>query len=159
MKKITLFTFVLIGGMLLGGCGASDNAEEVKEVTPAEDSQPAAGDGKKEKESSNVEENQNLSSGIEKTISSVEDLAITLKSGADDATKLNEQGMMIEEKWDEIEKEIEEKYPEDYKNIEESLYPLIEESKKETPDSANLKTLADDTNNKLNEFHEKIKNE
>jgi iron uptake system EfeUOB component EfeO/EfeM len=63
---------------------------------------------------------------------------------------------MIEEKWDKIEKQVEEKYPEDYEDIEKSLYPLIAEAKKDTPDSEKLKTLTEETKNKLNQFHEKI---
>ncbi|WP_175989297.1 hypothetical protein [Bacillus sp. Marseille-Q1617] len=159
MKNIKLFSCVLIGGMLLGGCGGSDNAEEVKEVTPAEESEPATGDGKTENDSSNNETEQDLATGVEETTNSVEELAMTLTNAPDDSKKLNDQGKTIEEKWDEIEKQVEENYPEDYENIEKSLYPLIEEAKKDSPDADNLKTLTEETKNKLNEFHEKIKDQ
>jgi iron uptake system EfeUOB component EfeO/EfeM len=156
VKYRILFSFILIGGMFLGGCGGNDDAQEVKEVTPEEEAQPTTGDGKTKSDSPVDEENQDLSKGVEETTSSVEELTISLTNAPDDAKKINEQGTMIEEKWDKIEKQVEEKYPDDYEDIEKSLYPLIAEAKKETPDSEKLKTLSEETKNKLNQFHEKI---
>jgi iron uptake system EfeUOB component EfeO/EfeM len=156
VKYRILFSFILIGGMFLGGCGGNDDAQEVKEVTPEEEAQPTTGDGKTKSDSPDDEENQDLSKGVEETTSSVEELTMTLTNAPDDAKKINEQGTMIEEKWDKIEKQVEEKYPDDYEDIEKSLYPLIAEAKKESPDSEKLKTLSEETKNKLNQFHEKI---
>ncbi|XXM71067.1 hypothetical protein ACQ0QQ_15305 [Lysinibacillus sphaericus] len=155
MKFITPFSSLLIAGLLLGGCGGNDNAEEVKEVTPdEEEATTGAGD-----EKMNDENTMNLTAGVEDTASSLEELSMTLTDTPDDAKKLNEHGSKVEEKWDQIEKQVEENYPDDYENIEKSLYPLIEEAKKDTPDAENLKNLTEDTMDKMNEFHEKVKNQ
>ncbi|OIU71961.1 hypothetical protein [Rossellomorea aquimaris] len=155
MKIIKLFSSLLIVGLLLGGCGGNDSAEEVKEVTPdKEESTSGAGD-----EKTNDENTKKLTAGVEDTTGSLEELSMTLTNTPDDAKKLNEQGSKIEEKWDQIEKQVEDNFPDDYENIEKSLYPLIEEAKKDTPDAENLKNLTDDTMNKMNEFHEKVKNQ
>jgi iron uptake system EfeUOB component EfeO/EfeM len=159
MKNIKPFSSLLIVGLLLGGCGGNDNAEEVKEVTPDEESKPAADDEKTEENSSNDENAMNLTAGVEETTNSLEELSMTLTDTPDDTKKLNEQGSKIEEKWDQIEKQVEDNYPDDYENIEKSLYPLIEEAKKDTPDAENLKNLTEDTMNKMNEFHGKVKNQ
>jgi iron uptake system EfeUOB component EfeO/EfeM len=156
MKNIKLFSSLLIAGLLLGGCGGNDNAEEVKEVTPDEESQPATSDGKPGEDSSNQ---KIIIKGVGDTISSVEELSKMLSNNPDDAKKLNEQGSKIEEKWDKIEKTIENNFPEDYENIEKSLYPLIAEAKKDTPDPDNLNKLTEDTSKKLDKFLEKVKNQ
>jgi iron uptake system EfeUOB component EfeO/EfeM len=159
VKNTKLFSFILIGGLFLGGCGGTDNADEVKEVTPAEDTEPASGDGEKMDDTGDSEKQDQLSAGLEETANSVEELSMSLKNASGDTQKLNEQGKMIEEKWDEIEKQIEENHPEDYENIEQILYPLIAEAKKDNPDIENLKSLSEDTKNKLKEFHDKINNQ
>jgi iron uptake system EfeUOB component EfeO/EfeM len=159
VKNTKLFSFILISGLFLGGCGGNDNADEVKEVAPAEDTEPASGDGKQMDGSGNSEKQDQLEAGLEETTNSVDELSISLKNASGDTQKLNEQGKMIEEKWDEIEKQIEESHPEDYENIEQSLYPLIAEAKKDNPDIENLKSLSEDTKNKLKEFHDKINNQ
>lgn len=52
-------------------------------------------------------------------------------------------------------KSLEEQYPEDYAAIEESLYPLIAEAKKDSPDAAKLAPLIQKSNEKLNVLLEK----
>ncbi|MEG9298512.1 hypothetical protein V6B33_18775 [Mangrovibacillus sp. Mu-81] len=157
MNNFKLFSFILIGSLYLGGCIGNDNADEVKEVTPAEDSEPASGDGKPMDDPDN--EKGELGTGLDETTKSVEELSMSLTNPSEDTEKLNEQGKKIEEKWDKIEKQIEDNHPEDYENIEQSLYPLIEEAKKDSPDIKNLKTLSEDTMNKLKEFQDKISNQ
>ncbi|QWC24752.1 hypothetical protein KJK41_10780 [Bacillus haikouensis] len=155
MKIINLFSSLLIVGLLLGGCGGNDNAEEVKEIAPdKEEATPGAGD-----EKTNDDNTKNLTAGVEDTKGSLEELSMTLTNTPEEAKKLNEQGSKVEEKWDQIEKQVEDNYPDDYENIEKSLYPLIEEAKKDTPDAENLKNLTEDTMNKMNEFLEKVKNQ
>ncbi|MBH9965187.1 hypothetical protein [[Bacillus] enclensis] len=155
MKIIKLFSSLLIVGLLLGGCGGNDNAEEVKEIAPdKEEATPGAGD-----EKTNDDNTKNLTAGVEDTKGSLEELSMTLTNTPEEAKKLNEQGSKVEEKWDQIEKQVEDNYPDDYENIEKSLYPLIEEAKKDTPDAENLKNLTEDTMNKMNEFLEKVKNQ
>ncbi|OAT82591.1 hypothetical protein A6P54_08585 [Bacillus sp. MKU004] len=155
MKIIKLFSSLLIVGLLLGGCGGNDNAEEVKEIAPdKEEATPGTGD-----EKTNDDNTKNLTAGVEDTKGSLEELSMTLTNTPEEAKKLNEQGSKVEEKWDQIEKQVEDNYPDDYENIEKSLYPLIEEAKKDTPDAENLKNLTEDTMNKMNEFLEKVKNQ
>ncbi|QTC42657.1 hypothetical protein I7V34_05235 [Bacillus sp. V3] len=155
MKIIKLFSSLLIVGLLLGGCGGNDNAEEVKEIAPdKEEATPGPGD-----EKTNDDNTKNLTAGVEDTKGSLEELSMTLTNTPEEAKKLNEQGSKVEEKWDQIEKQVEDNYPDDYENIEKSLYPLIEEAKKDTPDAENLENLTEDTMNKMNEFLEKVKNQ
>jgi iron uptake system EfeUOB component EfeO/EfeM len=153
VKKINVLSVILVSSLLFAGCGAPDDnqgADKVKDANGPK-SETTSGDGTSEQTAA-----EDLKSGVSDTLQSVEDLNMTLTDASSDSKKVNEQGMMVEEKWDEIEKMVEEQYPEDYKNIEESLYPLIAEAKKDEPDTESLKGLVQETKSKMMKFQEKL---
>ncbi|MFC7784009.1 hypothetical protein ACFQWC_05850 [Rossellomorea sp. GCM10028870] len=153
MKKINVLSVILVSSFLFGGCGASDDNQEADKMKDANEpkSETTSGDGASEQTAA-----EDLKSGVSDTLQAVEELNMSLTNASSDAKKVNEQGMMVEEKWDEIEKLVEEQYPEDYKNIEESLYPLIAEAKKDEPDTEPLKGLVQETKSKMMKFQEKL---
>ena len=96
-----------------------------------------------------------LEVGIDTALTNLNELKTTIENG-DDVEKINEQGMRLDSNWDKIEAQVEEKYPVDYKNIEESLYPLIDEAKKDEPDTEKLNELIKKTIMKMTEFKKKL---
>ena len=169
-KKLPiLLASCLMAGMLLAGCGtngAEENSnqtennssnEGMENNSVTEDSAGEEGGGNTSTDGG-TEENKsvNLNEGIDTVLTHLEELKSTLESTSDDFGKINEQGMSIDSSWDEIESQIEENYADDYKTIEESLYPLIDESKKDEPDADKMNELLDETMKKMNEFKEKL---
>jgi iron uptake system EfeUOB component EfeO/EfeM len=153
VKKINVLSVIFVSSLLFSGCGASDDNQGADKMKDANEpkSETTSGDGTLEQTAA-----EDLKSGVKDTLKAVEDLNMTLTDASSDAKKVNEQGMIVEEKWDEIEKMVEKQYPEDYKNIEESLYPLIAEAKKDEPDSETLKGLIQETKDKMIKFQEKL---
>ena len=153
MKKINVLSVIFVSSLLFAGCGASEDNQgaDKMEDTNEPKSETTSGDGTSEQTAAEV-----LKSGVNDTLKAVEDLNMTLTDASSDAKKVKEQGMIVEGKWDEIEKVVEEQYPEDYKNIEESLYPLIAEAKKDEPDTETLKGLVQETKDKMMKFQEKL---
>ncbi|WP_409294619.1 hypothetical protein V1498_15710 [Peribacillus sp. SCS-26] len=70
---------------------------------------------------------------------------------------INNIGASVESAWDGIEKKVEKMNPVVYRDIESSLYPLIAEAKKETPDLKNLERHRKDTARKLADFKASLK--
>lgn len=94
--------------------------------------------------------------GVNIVMSTIDEIKGTVKINPKNTKKLNELGEKLDKNWDLIEKKVEEQYPEDYKNIEESLYPLINEAKKSSPDTKKINTLIPETMDKLIQFKEKV---
>jgi iron uptake system EfeUOB component EfeO/EfeM len=139
MKKPYYFAAsFLLTGMLAAGCGNDENEQPVLDT-----------------ETDTIEENaRDLPSKIQNVQSTLIELNTHIDSseGSEDIQKT---GKSLEEHWDLAEAEIEEQYPEDYAAIEESLYPLIDETKKDSPDTEKMKPLAEDSNDKLTSLLEK----
>ncbi|MBN8209053.1 hypothetical protein JI666_09885 [Bacillus sp. NTK071] len=169
-KKLPiLLASCLIAGTLLAGCGSNsseDNSSQTENNSPStgmennsvtEDSAGGEGAGNVSADSG-VQENKsvNLDEGINTVLTNLEELKSTLENASDDFGKINDLGMSIDSSWDEIESQIEENYPDEYKTIEESLYPLIDEAKKDKPDADKMNQLLDETVKKMNEFKEKM---
>ncbi len=172
MKKYPLLIALLLAlGVTAAGCstadeekgGSEDQAanetseekaqteeqpEEKTEEAPAEEEQAEQPSGNGE----NVESGS-LEEGVENVRASVEDLGAAVTTSPE---RIKEQGKTVEEEWDSIEKQVEEKYPDEYSKIEESLYPLIDEAKKESPDNEKITKLVDETTTKLEEFKKKV---
>ncbi|WP_347551495.1 hypothetical protein ABFG93_06085 [Pseudalkalibacillus hwajinpoensis] len=156
-----LLAITMISASILAGCGtngAEENATEENaansgmennSVTENSAGEEGAGDTSTEGNVVNMDE------GVDTVLTNLDELKSTLEESAN-VEKLNEQGMSLEANWDKIEAQIEEEYPEDYKNIEESLYPLIDEAKKDEPDTTKMNELIDETIMKITEFKEKV---
>ncbi|KMM39337.1 hypothetical protein AB986_09050 [Alkalihalobacillus macyae] len=169
-KKLPiLLASCLMAGTLLAGCG-TNGAEENSNQTEnnasnagmdnnsvTEDSAGEEGAGDTSTDGGMEEDGSaNLNEGIDTVLTHLEELKSTLENTSDDFGKINEQGMSLDASWEEIESQIEENYADDYKTIEESLYPLIDESKKDEPDADKMNQLLDETMEKMNKFKEKI---
>ncbi|ARI76341.1 hypothetical protein [Halobacillus mangrovi] len=166
MKKYYLFSIILAVGLLLGACGSSESQDnsDSTEQTNEQDSEATSGnadssEGSSEETSSSDEgQETELASGIDTVIASVEDLNSSLEDSAD-VTTLNEKGKTLEEDWDSIEKKVEEQFPDQYEKIEKSLYPLIDEAKKDEPDVEKMKELVKPTLDSLNELKQSVGSE
>lgn len=164
-----LLASCLMAGTLLAACG-TNGAEENSNQTEnkannagmennsvTEDSAGEEGAGNTSTDGG-MDENEsvNLNEGIDTVSTHLEELKSTLENTSDDFGKINEQGMSLDESWEEIESQIEDDYADDYKTIEKSLYPLIDESKKDEPDADKMNQLLDETMEKMNAFKEKL---
>ncbi|MGP4062499.1 hypothetical protein [Halobacillus sp. H74] len=170
MKKYYLFSIILALGFILGACGSSDSQDNSKdnsdstEQTSEQDSEATSGNAdssegsSEENGNSDIEVDSDLSSGIDTVIASVDALDSSLKDSAAVNT-LNEKGKNLEEDWDSIEKKVEEQFPDQYEKIEKSLYPLINEAKKDEPDAEKMKELVEPTIDSLNELKQSISSE
>ncbi|MBB6453692.1 iron uptake system EfeUOB component EfeO/EfeM [Salirhabdus euzebyi] len=98
-----------------------------------------------------------LVKGIDKVLETNEKLKKAADKSPENTAKINKLGKELGENWDVIEKQVEEKYPKDYINIEKSLYPLIAYAKKDKPDVKKIVILADEVNEKLVNFKERVK--
>ncbi|MGP4079464.1 hypothetical protein ACTWQL_06065 [Pseudalkalibacillus sp. R45] len=152
MKRLHLFSFILVLGLFLGACGSEENQENNND---AEQSQNESGD-KEEKKSEDREPDKKLSSEVENFIGTVESMETTLDQSSDDIKKINENGKTIEEEWDLIEKTVEENHPDHYEKVEKSLYPLINESQKDKPDVEKVKELTKSTIDSLKELQQSV---
>ena len=106
-----------------------------------------------------VEERQQevtIPEGVDIVVATIEELKGAIKLDPKNTEKLNKLSNKLNEKWDLIEKKVEDQYPEDYKNIERSLYPLIGEANKKSPDTEKIKKLIPETIDKLIKFKEKV---
>ncbi|MGB8001602.1 MAG: hypothetical protein WCF60_16105 [Anaerobacillus sp.] len=162
-KTPILLASCLILGSLLAGCGsngAEDNTltsnnsadygmenDSTIETSTASEGDPNTENGNKE--------TIDLEVGIDTALTNLNELKKTIENG-NEVEKINEQGMRLDSNWDKIEAQVEEKYPVDYKNIEESLYPLIDEAKKDEPDTEKLNELIKKTIMKMTEFKKKL---
>ncbi|KGP91722.1 hypothetical protein N780_19035 [Pontibacillus chungwhensis BH030062] len=98
-----------------------------------------------------TEQEVSVEEGIDKVLAEIEMLQKAMQGNGDLIT-INEAGKKIDEAWDLIEEQVEEKNPEDYKNIEESLYPLIGEAQKPSPDLKKIEKLILETTQKLKDY-------
>ncbi|WP_221565028.1 hypothetical protein [Alkalihalobacillus sp. TS-13] len=152
MKRIQLFSFILVLGLFLGACGSEENQENNND---SEQSQNESGE-KEDKESEDREPDKKLSSEVENFLGTVESMETTLDQSSEDIKTINENGKTIEEEWDLIEKTVEENHPEHYEKVEESLYPLINESQKDKPDVEKVKELTRSTIDSLKELQQNV---
>ncbi|PAQ14166.1 hypothetical protein CD798_11605 [Bacillaceae bacterium SAOS 7] len=138
MKKSNYILVVIVAMMMVAGCNFNTNRDQSKKAVETSKEMP------------------DLTRGVDKVLTSLEDLSTVVKQSPNETKKIQSSGEQLAENWDEIEKRVEEAFPEDYKNIEESLYPLISEAKKETPNVQKIKPLMTDTKKKITEFKEKL---
>ncbi|TLS35856.1 hypothetical protein [Pseudalkalibacillus caeni] len=143
MKKTLLALTLFLIGVIGAGCSSDSSPENNKlnGESPLDIS---------------VFQNNDMISGIETVISSVEKLNVQLESAEIEIKEVNRLGKEIEANWDRIEDQVEKRFPADYKNIEASLYPLIDVSKETEPDLDKLKQLVKDTEKKLVAFKDKL---
>ncbi|WP_173918624.1 hypothetical protein [Halobacillus sp. Marseille-Q1614] len=152
MKKFYSLTLILVLGLILGSCGTDETPEESADE-PAEENA-----GENTEENADEGEGNELSAGVDSVIQSVEELGTNLEEDADVNT-INEQGEALEEGWDQIEKDVEEQYPDRYTETEESLYPLIDEAKKDEPDVEKMKEWVQSTSDSLNQLKQEVDSE
>ncbi|GGD06152.1 hypothetical protein [Pontibacillus salipaludis] len=98
-----------------------------------------------------TEQDTSVQEGIDKVVAEIDTLQKAIQ-GNGELIKVNEAGKKIDEAWDLIEEQVEEKNPEAYKNIEESLYPLIGEAQKPSPDMKKIQKLIPETTEKLKDY-------
>lgn len=103
----------------------------------------------------NTESDTSVQEGIDKVIAEIDMLQEAIQ-GNGELIKVNEAGKKIDEAWDLIEEQVEEKNPEAYKNIEESLYPLIGEAQRPSPDMKKIQKLIPETTEKLKEYQKTL---
>ncbi|WP_050183077.1 hypothetical protein [Domibacillus robiginosus] len=142
MKKIygTAASFFL-AGMLTAGCGTDESEQPVLDT-----------------ETDTIEENaRDLPSKIQNVQSMLDRVNTHIKS-SESGEELQEAGESLKEHWDLAEKEVEEQYPKDYAAIEKSLYPLIDEAKKDSPDLQKMTPWVKDANDQLTALLEKASN-
>ncbi|WP_347551493.1 hypothetical protein ABFG93_06080 [Pseudalkalibacillus hwajinpoensis] len=165
-KTPILLAVCLSAGTLLAGCGnnaiqnngpqtTNDSAESntTSENTPEEGSTNSSSSENTGDENGNI----NLEVGIDTALTDLDALKSTVENSSDDVAKLNEQGKTLESHWDLIEPKMEEDYPDEYKEIEKTLYPLIDEAKKDDPDTAKMSEWIDQTIMTMTEFKENLK--
>ncbi|MFE5430715.1 hypothetical protein [Peribacillus simplex] len=160
MKKFSCFLVVMIFMLLMtAGCSSNVNDEKANEE---QTELTKAGADREQSEKQTVEEATSedmpaiLSSGSEEVIISLLELKANIETESENTEQIQTTGKDLEESWDSIEKQVEEQHPVDYKNIEESLYPLINEIKKDQSDVEKIKQLTNDTTEKMKAFKEKI---
>ncbi|WP_338752757.1 hypothetical protein [Bacillus sp. FJAT-52991] len=139
MKKFNYVSAILVAMMMVTGCNFTNNNDSSKKTMETSKKMP------------------DLTSGIDKVQTSLNDLGTVVDQSPNGTEKIQAIGEHLEENWDTIEKQVEEVYPTDYRNIEESLYPLINEAKKDQPNRQKMKPLITDTKKKITEFKEKLK--
>ncbi|MFF2857324.1 hypothetical protein [Peribacillus sp. NPDC058002] len=160
MKKFSCFLVVMIFMLLMAaGCSSNVNDEKANEE---QTELTEAGADREQPEKQTVEEATSedmpafLSSGSEEVIISLLELKANIETESENTEQIQTTGKDLEESWDSIEKQVEEQHPVDYKNIEESLYPLINEIKKDQSDVVKIKQLTNDTTEKMKAFQEKV---
>lgn len=145
MKSI-LYLLLAIMVFTVVTFNTSANEEEQAQITNESTSVKA---------SKSMSEND-LTKGLDNVLTSLDELKTVTKDSQVDTQAVNKAAEELGETWDKIEEKVEEKYPEDYENIEKSLYPLLAEAKKDTPNLVSVMQLLDDTTKKVQEFKEKI---
>ncbi|WP_100330017.1 hypothetical protein [Bacillus xiapuensis] len=137
MKKFHCF-LALAAAVAISGCNWTHDEKRPKEAAET------------------VQQTADLTSGIGQVQTALQAAETAIERATNPPNKISTAGQQLEKKWDEIEKMIEESYPQDYKNIEKSLYPLINEMKKEQPDLQKLNALLAETKKKISAFKDKI---
>ncbi|WP_339227806.1 hypothetical protein NSQ77_19830 [Oceanobacillus sp. FSL K6-2867] len=150
MKKLNLLllSVFLITAVVVSACASGNDSESSNEEN----------EQKSEQAPKNGEENSSdsLNKGIEKVLTSLQELKNTAETSPDDTDNINSKGKSLSENWEPIEEKVEEQNPDAYENIEESLYPLIGEAQKEKPDTNKVTKLIEETTEKLNQFKGKL---
>ncbi|PLT34418.1 hypothetical protein [Bacillus sp. V5-8f] len=153
MKNI-IFPSILFGILLLGGCSFgpnhNDQAERGNASEDIETMKPSH-----TPEGDNDGQSTGILDGVQKVLLTIKETEQMMERSAQTKT-VNEFGSRLEEEWDTIEKTVEKRFPEDYISIEKSLYPLIAEMKKTTPDLAKVKNFSEQTKAKLEQFKGKV---
>ncbi|WP_318036018.1 COG4315 family predicted lipoprotein [Halobacillus shinanisalinarum] len=103
-----------------------------------------------------IDQAASLTEGIDKVLTSLQDLKDTVQAAPNDAKKTNNKGKALSESWEPIEKTVEKRNTEAYENIEKSLYPLIAEAKRDHPDIDKMQRLIEETTSKLKMFKKKL---
>ena len=160
-----LLASCLISGSLLAGCGSNgaedNNSVQTSNNSSMEENSASENEGTNEgmndsSKDSDSEETIDLDVGVDTALTNLDELKATLENSSDDIDTINEQTMTLEENWDKMEAQVEQEFPDEYKDIEESLYPLIDEGKKDEPDTDKMNKLIDETVMKMTEFKEKL---
>ncbi|WP_226659079.1 hypothetical protein [Pseudalkalibacillus hwajinpoensis] len=160
-----LLASCLLSGSLLAGCesnGSEDNnSTQTSNNSSMEENSGSENGGTNEgmndsSSDSGSEETIDLDVGVDTALTNLDELKATLENSSDDIGAINEQTMTLEENWDKMEAQVEQEFPDEYKDIEESLYPLIDEGKKDEPDTGKMNELIDETVLKMTEFKEKL---
>lgn len=133
MKKISYtFASFLLTGMLAAGCGTDENEQPILD-----------------NETDTIDENtRDFPNKVQNVQNVLTELANHVNS-SEGPEKIQEAGGHVENHWNLVKAEVEEQYPEDYAAITESITPLIDETKKNSPDTEKLTSLLDETNEKL----------
>ncbi|MEM1504733.1 hypothetical protein RG959_15075 [Domibacillus sp. 8LH] len=138
MKKNYYAASFFLAGMLTAGCGTDESEQPVLDT-----------------ETDTIEEQaRDLPSKIQNVQSMLDRVNTHIKS-SESGEELQKAGESLEEHWDLAEAEVEEQYPEEYTAIEKSLYPLIAEAQKDSPDLQKMKPWVKDANDKLTALLEK----
>ncbi|MCA0173912.1 hypothetical protein [Bacillus sp. RAR_GA_16] len=160
-----LLASCLLSGSLLAGCGSNgtedNNSTHTSNNSSMEENTASENEGTNEgmndsSTDSGSEETIDLDVGVDTALTNLDELKATLENSSDDIGAINEQTMTLEENWDKMEAQVEQEFPDEYKDIEESLYPLIDEGKKDEPDTGKMNELLDETVMKMTEFKEKL---
>lgn len=160
-----LLASCLLSGSLLAGCGSNgtedNNSTHTSNNSSMEENTASENEGTNEgmndsSTDSGSEETIDLDVGVDTALTNLDELKATLENSSDDIGAINEQTMTLEENWDKMEAQVEQEFPDEYKDIEESLYPLIDEGKKDEPDTGKMNELIDETVMKMTEFKEKL---
>ncbi len=93
---------------------------------------------------------------LDEVLRTLEKLEKTVSDSPIDVKAIHKSGSLLEEKWDVIEKQVEEIDKASYMYIEETLYPLIAEAKKDSPNVENMKALMKQTQERLIKFKEEV---
>lgn len=97
-----------------------------------------------------------LTEGLKKVLTSLDKLKTVTGDSTGETDTVQTSAETLGETWDQIEKQVEEKYPEDYERIENSLYPLLAEAKKDTPNLTSVLQFLDATTSKIKIFMDKV---
>ncbi|WP_077324253.1 hypothetical protein [Virgibacillus siamensis] len=143
MRNILYLLLTALVLFAVAACDAGSNDQEETSNQPAEEAATSAAKPASE----------DLGNGVDSVLSEVKELK---KISADNVQKMKRSGNSLRESWDKIEKEVEENYLNYYMNIEHTLYPLIGETQKDTPDGDKVSKLCEITTRKLEAFKKKI---
>ncbi|TFJ91936.1 hypothetical protein [Lentibacillus salicampi] len=155
-SKLLFLSVFLITAVMLSACASDDNEGESTNRDTEQNKEIEHETGKVVNKNVKQDNAASLKEGIEKVLTSLQELKETVKSSPNDVEKINKEGKALSESWEPIEKKVEKRNAGAYENIEESLYPLIAEAQKEKPDINNVKQLIEEVTNKLNQFKEKL---
>lgn len=141
MKSIFYFVLIVFIAIAINSSNEGNNAAAQKETV-----------NKEETIQTSSMKSTTLTNGLKNVLDSIADL----KRSVNNHAEMKEATMELDENWDEIEDKIEDKYPKDYKNIEKSLYPLLAEARRESPNLLTVKQLLKESTKKITEFKDKV---